>query len=186
MTSKKTPGTASAGRQRTSTPPATARKARQGASAPTVALSVLQHLRELYRVSQAHFQRIEVRCGLSGAQLWAMAELNARPGSTVSELSKVLSVHLSTASNLLDRLEEKGLVRRHRGPPDQRVVRVTLTPDGESMLRLAPKPAEGIIQDALQRMPDDALVRLERDLDALLQHAKLRSRPATMMPLADP
>lgn len=106
--------------------------------------------------------------------------------STVSELARTLSVHLSTASNLLDRLEEKALVARHRGPPDQRVVRVSLTAEGESMLRLAPKPAEGIIQDALQRMPDEALLRLERDLETLLKQAKVRSRPATMKPLADP
>ena len=52
--------------------------------------------------------------------------------------------------------------------------------------RLAPKPAEGIIQDALQRMPDEALLRLERDLETLLKQAKVRSRPATMKPLADP
>lgn len=106
--------------------------------------------------------------------------------STVSELAKALSVHLSTASNLLDRLEEKALVERHRGPPDQRVVRVGLTAEGERTLRLAPKPAEGIIQDALQRMPEEALLRLERDLETLLQQAKVRSRPATMKPLADP
>src|SRR5262245_62775847 len=110
-------------------------------SAPSSpASSVLQHLRELYRVSQQHFQRIEARCGLSGAQLWALSELKARPGSTISELASALSIHLSTASNLLDRLEHKKLVRRHRGPPDQRVVRVVVTPEGEDMLRLAPKP----------------------------------------------
>jgi DNA-binding MarR family transcriptional regulator len=160
--------------------------ARQNAVAPSVALSVLQHLRELYRVSQQHFQRVEVRCGLSGAQLWALSELKARPGSTISELASTLSVHLSTASNLLDRLEDKKLVRRRRGPPDQRVVRVIVTPEGENMLRLAPKPAEGIIQDALQRMPRDALVRLDRDLETLLRRAKVRDQRAAMKHLAEP
>jgi DNA-binding MarR family transcriptional regulator len=149
-------------------------------------LRVLQHLRELYRVSQQHFQRIEVSCGLSGAQLWALAELQARPAATVSEIASALSVHLSTASNLLDRLEDKKLVRRHRGPPDQRVVRVTITPEGEAMLRLAPKPPEGIIQDALRRMRKGALARLDRDLADLLEHAQARNPAAAMKHLADP
>jgi len=156
------------------------------AVAPSAAASVLQHLRELYRVSQQHFQRIEARCGLSGAQLWALSQLQARPGSTVSELAVALSIHLSTASNLLDRLEDRKLVRRHRGPPDQRVVRVTLTAEGERTLRLAPKPAEGIIHDALQRMSEDALVRLNHDLETLLRHAHVRNQRAGLKHLAEP
>ena len=78
------------------------------------------------------------------------------------------------------------LVRRHRGPPDQRVVRVALTTQGEAMLRLAPKPAEGIIQDALHRMRKDALERLDRDLDALLRQARSRNPAAAMKHLAEP
>lgn len=149
------------------------------------ALVVLQHIRELLRVSQQHFQRIEARCGVSGAQLWALAELQARPGLKISELATVLSVHLSTASNLLDRLEAKALVRRQRGTKDQRVVRVFLTPAGQRVLRKAPRPAEGIIPDALHRMPRDALGRLDRDLEKLLLLTRIRDRRAAMKPLAD-
>jgi DNA-binding MarR family transcriptional regulator len=149
------------------------------------ALAVLQHIRELLRVSQQHFQRIEARCGVSGAQLWALAELQARPGSKISELAVTLSVHLSTASNLLDRLEAKALVRRQRGNQDQRVVRVYLTPAGQGVLHKAPKPAQGIIPDALHRMPRDALVRLDRDLEKLLKLARIRDQRAAMKPLAD-
>lgn len=154
------------------------------ASSPQ-SLAVLQHIRELLRVSQQHFQRIEIRCGVSGAQLWALAELQARPGSKVSELAAALSVHLSTASNLLDRLEAKSLIRRKRGLKDQRTVRVFLTPAGQSVLRKAPKPAEGIIPDALHRMPRDALNRLSRDLEKLLRLARVRDPRAAMKPLGE-
>lgn len=150
------------------------------------ALLVLQRIREIFRVSQQHFQRIEAKCGVSGAQLWALAELKARPGSKISELAIALSVHLSTASNLLDRLEAKSLVRRQREQQDQRVVRVYLTSQGQKVLRSAPKPAEGIIPDALYRMPLDALRRLDRDLEKLLALARIRDRRAAMKPLTDP
>jgi DNA-binding MarR family transcriptional regulator len=146
-------------------------------------VAVLQHIRELFRVSQQHFQRIEARCGVSGTLLWAMAELKARPGMKISDLATTLSVHLSTASNLLDRLEAKALIRRERGAQDQRIVQVYLTPEGRRTLRLAPKPAEGVIPDALHRMPIAALVRLDRDLEKLLQLASIRSRRAAMTPL---
>jgi DNA-binding MarR family transcriptional regulator len=165
--------------------PAPLRGGRRGSRKSSRALAVLQHVRELLRVSQQHFQRVEARCGVSGAQLWALAELQARPGSKISELATALSVHLSTASNLLGRLETKALVRRQRGKKDQRTVRVYLTPAGQAVLRKAPKPAEGVIPDALHRMPHEALNRLERDLEKLLRLARVRNRRAAMKPLGD-
>jgi len=159
----------------------TGRNSPKSAHAP----AVLQHIRELFRISQQHFQRIEARCGVSGALLWAMAELKARPGMKISDLATALSVRLSTASNLLDRLEAKVLIRRERGSRDQRIVRVYLTPEGQRVLRTAPKPTEGVIPHALHKMPRAALARLDRDLEKLLELANTRNREAAMKPLAE-
>ena len=149
-------------------------------------MAVLQQFRELFRVSQQHFQRIESNCGVSGAQLWALSELKATPGLTVSGLARALSIHLSTSSNLLDKLEAQELIRRERNSADQRVVRVYLTIAGQQLLRKAPKPVEGVIPDALGRMPDTALRSLKRDLDLLLGLASVRNRGERMKPLAEP
>lgn len=53
-----------------------------------------------------------------------------KPGFKVTELAKAMSIHHSTASNMLDKLAKKGLIVRERTSQDQRVVTVTLTPDG--------------------------------------------------------
>ncbi len=148
--------------------------------------AVLQQFRELFRVSQRHFQRIESRCGVSGAQLWALREIDRRPGLTISELARVLSVHLSTSSNLLDKLQHHGLVRRERRSSDQRLVRVYLTAEGKRLLARAPKPVEGVIPDALGRLPATALRRLHHDLKVLLDVASARSVRASMKPLGEP
>ena len=150
------------------------------------AMAVLQQFRELFRVSQQHFQRIESNCGVSGAQLWALSELGAMPGLTVSGLARKLSIHLSTSSNLLDKLEAQELIRRERNSADQRVVRVYLTTAGQQLLRKAPKPVEGVIPDALGRMPATALRSLKRDLGILLRFASVRSPEEGMKPLAEP
>jgi len=147
---------------------------------------VLKQFRELFRVSQQHFQRIETDCGVSGAQVWALSELEARPGQRISELAQSLSVHLSTASNLLDKLEAKNLVRRERTSSDQRVVKVYLTPEGRRVVSRAPRPAEGVIPDALRKMPEEALRRLHRDLEQLLELTAIRNPRAALKPLAEP
>jgi DNA-binding MarR family transcriptional regulator len=164
-------------------------KAKRRAPSPSRAsdlIAVLQHFRELFRVSQQHYQRIESSCGVSGAQLWALSELASAPGLTVSGLAERMSIHLSTSSNMLDKLEAQGLVRRERSSQDQRVVHVHLTADGKRLVAKAPKPAQGIIPDALSRMPPQALRNLKRELNRLLEMASLRDAKAAMKPLADP
>ena len=145
-----------------------------------------EQFRELFRVSQRHFQRIEARCGLGGAQLWALAEIGKQPGITVSELARALAIHLSTSSNLLDKLEAQKLIRRVRESADQRRVSVHATPSGLRLLARAPRPVEGIIPDALARMSPALVRRLHADMQELLDVASLRSARAAKRPLSEP
>ncbi|HVO87293.1 MAG TPA: MarR family transcriptional regulator, partial [Casimicrobiaceae bacterium] len=156
------------------------------AAGPTTSLTVLRQFRELFRVSQQHFQRIERSCGISGAQLWALHELARNPGLTVSELARLMSIHLSTSSNLIGKLEARGLVRRERSTEDQRVVRLHAAATARKLLARAPRPVEGVLQEALSRMPRQALKSLERDLGRLLALASVRSRKAQLEHMADP
>ena len=151
-----------------------------------VATGVLKQFRELFRVSQQHFQRIESNCGVSGAQLWALSELARGPGLTVSQLARKMSIHLSTSSNLLDKLETHGHIRRERGSDDQRTVHVYLTASGRQVLDKAPRPVEGVIPDALAKMPVDALQSLQRNLGLLLELGGVRNPKAALRPLAEP
>lgn len=150
------------------------------------AIAVLRQFRELFRVSQKHFQRIEASCGVSGAALWALAEIGKGGGLTVSDLAQRMSVHLSTASNLLGKLEARELVTRSRCAADRRAVTLGLAPKGRRLLAMAPKPAEGVIPDALSRMSAVALRRLEADLAQLLELTSVRSLREGLKTLADP
>lgn len=115
----------------------------------------------------------EAQCGLSGSQLQALWELFKSPGLKVSELSKAMSVHQSTASNLLDKLEKKGLIRRERRGPDQRVVRLFLTPDGLEIISRAPRPVQGLLAHTLLKLSDKTLGSLETGLAELVANQGL-------------
>ena len=97
-----------------------------------------------------------------------------------------MSTHLSTSSNLLDKLEAQGFIRRERANDDQRIVRIHLTSDGLRVLKKAPHPVEGVIPDALAKMPEKTLRSLQRDLAQLLGFASLRNPKAALKPLAEP
>lgn len=147
--------------------------------------AIVQDLRVVFRVTQAHSKWVEKQCGVSAAQLWAMSELAANPGAKVSELSRALSIHQSTASNMLDKLEVKGLVKRERAGKDQRVVCLFLTDEGTELLARAPQPAQGAITHALEQLPAGQLDELERGLDALVDAMSGVDLEAAMQPLSE-
>jgi len=114
-----------------------------------------------------------------------MWELQCTPGVRVSDLSRALSIHQSTTSNLLDKLEGKGLVRRERGGPDHRVVRLFLTDAGTALVGQAPRPARGALSEALERLSDAELSELDRGLGRLVDAMTIQDRAAALRPLSD-
>ncbi|MCX7109557.1 MAG: MarR family transcriptional regulator [Proteobacteria bacterium] len=144
---------------------------------------VLKRFRVIFKAVQQHAQWVETCCGLSNAQLWVLWEISQTPGLRVTELAEAMSIHQSTASNLLDKLGKKGLIRRERINEDQRVVSLFLTDSGQEMLVQAPQPARGILQDALFSLPDGTLTSLEGNLDELIGMMDIEDENAAMQPL---
>lgn len=145
--------------------------------------AIVQDLRVIVKTTQAHSRWIEKQCGVSGVQLWAMWQLFSEPGQKVSDLSQALSIHQSTASNMLDKLEDKKLIRRDRSGPDQRVVQLFLTTKGTELLSRAPRPATGPVTEALSRMNDKELKKLQSGLQALIQHMSVAVEDGALTPI---
>lgn len=148
-------------------------------------VEVLKRFRVLLRSMEAHYRRVEERSGLGGAQVWALAEIEATAGLTMGELADRLAIHLSTASNLVRRLEELKLVTRNRSREDQRVVQLAVTAAGRRKLEQAPKPSMGLLQQALSEMPAGELGALGVELDKLLRRMQHLDRRAGSLVIAD-
>jgi len=127
-------------------------------------VDVLEQFRIVFQSIRRHYQDVERRAGLKGAQLWALAQAAAKPGSTVGELARALAVHQSTASNLLRALERQGLVTRERQARDQRQVKLFVTQKGRKLLKAAPRPLIGVLQQALSELPPARLHALHAEL----------------------
>ena len=145
---------------------------------------VLRRFRLVFNAVRSHFQRVERRTGVGGAQVWALSVVQAHPGIGVGSLALAMDVHQSTASNLVRSLVERELIVAARGDADRRTVQLRLLPAGATLLRRAPGPASGVLPQALASLDTRTLARLDRDLGALiaLLHADER---AAGTPLAD-
>lgn len=71
---------------------------------------------------------------LTMQQLRALIEVTTAPGIAGHELGERLGVSAPTASGLIDRLVDKGLVDRAEDPHDRRVRRMTLTEAGQQQM----------------------------------------------------
>lgn len=149
-----------------------------------LARETLKQLRIIIGAVRHHFRALETACGISGAQVWILAALAENPGITVSRLGETLSVHVSTASNMLDKLAKAGLVERRRGEDDRRVVNLHLTEQGQAVLARAPRPLTGLVPHALARLPESTLLRLNEDLALLVQQMNYIDLDAANKPLS--
>ena len=141
---------------------------------------ILKCFRTVVKSVKRHSEKIKEKCGVSGAELWVLGELSNRPGMRSSDLAKVLSIHQSTLSNLLDKLDRKNFIWRERSKDDQRVVRLYLTEAGEEVIKHAPGPAQGVLVDALRNLSDETLFKLEESLGTLVHSMKMKDETMPM------
>ena len=129
---------------------------------------VLRQFRLVFNAVKTHFQQVEKKAGLGGAQVWALSLIQARPDIGVNGLARAMDVHQSTASNLVRVLVERELIAAAKNGPDRRTVQLRVLPAGRRVLRRAPGPFEGVLPNALASLDSRTLARLERDLAQLL------------------
>lgn len=153
------------------TPSATARRKRARtattAASEALALMTLQEFRTIFASARRHDAEVRHIARISGSQLWALSEIARSGGIRVNDLSERMALHQTTASNLINALVERKLIRRARDAADQRVVRLHVTTEGKRALLRAPGPYAGLLVDALRNIDASDLRRLRNALMVL-------------------
>jgi DNA-binding MarR family transcriptional regulator len=148
-------------------------------------LEVLGLFRVVFKSIRQHYRIVERKTGISGAQLWALAQIADNPGIRVGDLAHALAIHQSTASNLLRDLEASALLARKKVREDKRSVRLYVTPGGVAVLKRAPRPLIGVLQQALSDLPSGNLDAMHRQLEALTGLMNTGDSGARSTPLSD-
>lgn len=157
--------------RRVSSAPSKRKAARTGsgqAARHELELRTLQGFRLIFASARAHDADVRRIAGISGSQLWALSEIARAAGMSVNGLAERMALHQTTASNLINALVERKLIRRVRDEADQRIVRLHVTTDGKRMLLRAPGPYAGLLVDALRNLDAGPLTRLRKSLGVLI------------------
>ena len=145
---------------------------------------VLRRFRVVFNAVRSHFQQVEKKVGLGGAQVWALSVIRDHPDIGMGVLAKSMDIHQSTASNLVKVLVRKELISMAKTPEDRRNVQLRILPTGLAVLAQVPGPFEGVLPEALAQLNGPTLLRLDQDLGELIALLKADEQ-AGGIPLAE-
>lgn len=121
-------------------------------------------LRRVVRVLRVSSTSVEKAHGVSGAQLFVLAELAAFGTFSIAELAARTATDPSSVSVVVARLVERGFVVRRISPDDARRAEVEITPAGRALLRKAPPPIQAKLFATLADLPEAELSALASGL----------------------
>jgi DNA-binding MarR family transcriptional regulator len=128
---------------------------------------LLAHVAQAYRsLSDAFMDRI----GMHRAQATLLCRLFVHDGMTQSEIAEQLSVQGATVTNMLQRMEEAGLVARRRDPEDNRLVRVYLTDTGREQERAITEQFTKVEEAIFEGLDPEERVVLRQVLRKMLRN----------------
>lgn len=134
---------------------------------PTLFLPLLRELASTYQAfemySSAHIRSLD----LTPAQFDIVATLGNTPGMSPKELGEKTLITKGTLTGVVDRLEDKGLVRRSASPSDGRSQIVKLTPQGEALFAAVFPAHLAYMERAFTRLTPEELVATEDGLRRL-------------------
>jgi MarR family transcriptional regulator, 2-MHQ and catechol-resistance regulon repressor len=113
--------------------------------------------------------------GVSILQLHGLLVMREHPGMTMKELAAQLSVSSPSATVFVARLEEQGLVLRTHDQANRKIVRVTLTPEGQRLATKAFRHFEDSFRSLFGILPHAEQQQLAHIFDHLIRLHSMNS-----------
>ncbi|WP_372765811.1 MarR family winged helix-turn-helix transcriptional regulator [Pseudoalteromonas sp.] len=141
---------------------------------------LLVSIRKVIRAIDLHSKQLNKSSGLTGPQLLIMQEIARIKGVTAGAVAKEINLSAATVTNILDRLESRGLIERVRSKEDKRRVSLFLTDIGRTSLIDAPQPLqEHFIQNfcALEQWEQSLLLSSMQRIATMMDASDLDAAP---------
>jgi len=142
--------------------------------------TVMDAIRRIVRLLRVSARASEGLVGISGAQLFVLQQLAESGPCSINELAERTLTHQSSASVVVRRLIERGLVSRRPSEEDGRRVEVSLESGGRELLRTAPPMAQARLISGLRRMEAAQRAALAGGLATLVRELGLDAEAAPL------
>lgn len=131
---------------------------------------ILITIRKIVRSINLESKKIQKEYQVSIPQILCLSYLNSSPNfqATQGEIRQFLQLNSSTASGIVDRLENKGFLVRLPKQGDKRVVNISLTSKGANLLKQIPEILHIQLSEKLRLLPDNKLQQIQESLQTLV------------------
>jgi len=154
---------------------------------------MLVALRRVMRAIDLHSRRLQQSHGLTGPQAVIIGEVIGSQGLTAGELARRVNLSQATVTDIVKRLEARGLLCRTRDIRDRRRVLITTTRAGQEIYANAPPLLQQTFVERFESLPDweqssllSAMQRIAALMDAeTLDAGALLSSEELSVPAAD-
>ena len=143
--------------------------------------ATLEFLRLLWAINHGlnkTSRKMQTQFGVTGQQRLVIRLVGAYPGMSAGDLARILHIHPSTLTGILQRLTDRGLLRRVAHPDDARRVQLDLTTKGKRLTAANVGAVESAVKRVLSRF-DAADVQSTRELLAALAGGLEAQREST-------
>ncbi|MCA0982554.1 MarR family transcriptional regulator [Halobacillus yeomjeoni] len=142
-----------------------------GANETSMIADVEKELRYISGIIKQRGRVILNHYPITAPQFVALQWLLEKGDMTIGELSKCIHLACSTTTDLVDRMENNGLVERVRDPNDRRVVRIHVLSKGEEIIHEVIQKRQNYLEGVLEDFPDEDVETLKLMLRKL--HGKM-------------
>ncbi len=139
-------------------------------SGPVPAAEVERLLREVALILRQRGRQHLSSFDITPPQFDALVELVRDGDMTMGELCNRLSLASSTVTDLIDRMERSGFVRRIRDTGDRRVVRLRVLERGRAVIDAVLRTRSAYLETVLKQMAPEAQRRVAQAVRLLHDH----------------
>ena len=116
--------------------------------------------------------------GITSAQWAVLVQVAQTPGCTAATLCRRVHYDTGSMTRMLDRLEEKGLIRRARSDHDRRAAYLYLTETGQNIHSKLPEHAARVLNAHFEGFSPEEVTTLKHLLNRMLANAEKLSAGA--------
>ena len=125
---------------------------------------IVYSIRRLMQSGELYTKELNKMYNVSSAQLNCLITLHENGPLSPSQIAKLMLVNSSTITGIIDRLEQKSLVKRMRISTDRRIITVELTKNGKVLAQNAPPPIQHKLFDGLSKLSEKEIKKIAESL----------------------
>jgi len=132
-------------------------------------MRIVRAIRRIIRASDMHSKELASNYKITAPQLVTLHVINHRQKTSINALSKEVSLDASTLVGIIDRLENKGYIRRERSQHDRRQVAIHITDMGKEFIATAPSPLQSSLAKSLTKLSTLEQSIIAQSLERIVQ-----------------